>query len=66
MILFSKDAINCIHRAALDSINKFDEVHYLFLKKFSQVSYTLLTPILTKSSERCEEDSVAIKKNEAI
>ncbi|XP_041972976.1 exportin-5 [Aricia agestis] len=37
MILFSEDAISCIHRAALDSINAVDETHYLFLKKLSQV-----------------------------
>ncbi|XP_075972156.1 exportin-5-like protein Ranbp21 [Anticarsia gemmatalis] len=37
IILFSKDAINCIHRAAVASINAVDEAHYLFLKKFSQV-----------------------------
>lgn len=37
IILFSKDAISCIHRAAVDSINTVDEAHYLFLKKFSQV-----------------------------
>ncbi|XP_061378784.1 exportin-5 [Danaus plexippus] len=37
MILFSEDAISCIHRAAVQSINAADEVHYLFLKKLSQV-----------------------------
>ncbi|XP_072941490.1 exportin-5 [Epargyreus clarus] len=37
MILFSEDAISCIHRAAVASINKVDENHYLFLKKLSQV-----------------------------
>ncbi|CAG9792177.1 unnamed protein product [Diatraea saccharalis] len=37
MILFSEDAISCIHRAALASINVVDEKHYLFLKKLSQV-----------------------------
>lgn len=38
MILFSEDAITCIHRAALGSINAVDENHYLFLKKLSQVN----------------------------
>ncbi|CAH0669294.1 unnamed protein product [Spodoptera exigua] len=37
VILFSKDAITCMHRAAVASINTVDEAHYLFLKKFSQV-----------------------------
>ncbi|KAG6459839.1 hypothetical protein O3G_MSEX011628 [Manduca sexta] len=37
MILFSEDAISCIHRAALAAINTVDEAHYLFLKKLSQV-----------------------------
>ncbi|CAB3235802.1 unnamed protein product [Arctia plantaginis] len=37
IILFSKEAISCIHRAAVVSINAVDEAHYLFLKKFSQV-----------------------------
>ncbi|CAH2092253.1 unnamed protein product [Euphydryas editha] len=37
MILFSEDAISCIHRAALQSIAAADEPHYLFLKKLSQV-----------------------------
>ncbi|XP_028161831.1 exportin-5-like, partial [Ostrinia furnacalis] len=37
MILFSDDAIACIHRATLASINAVDEQHYLFLKKLSQV-----------------------------
>ncbi|KAJ8725207.1 hypothetical protein PYW07_016165 [Mythimna separata] len=37
VILFSKDAISCMHRAAVASINTVDEAHYLFLKKFSQV-----------------------------
>ncbi|GBP07029.1 Exportin-5 [Eumeta japonica] len=37
MILFSEDAISCIHRAALASINVMDEKNYLFLKKLSQV-----------------------------
>ncbi|KAL0884167.1 hypothetical protein ABMA27_016175 [Loxostege sticticalis] len=37
MILFSDDAISCIHRAALASISAVDEKHYLFLKKLSQV-----------------------------
>ncbi|XP_050362549.1 exportin-5 [Nymphalis io] len=37
MILFSEDAISCIHRAALQSIAAGDESHYLFLKKLSQV-----------------------------
>ncbi|XP_045492853.1 exportin-5 isoform X2 [Colias croceus] len=37
MILFSEDAISCIHRAAVSSISAMDENHYLFLKKLSQV-----------------------------
>ena len=37
VILFSKDAISCMNRAAVASINTVDEAHYLFLKKFSQV-----------------------------
>ncbi|XP_059051314.1 exportin-5 [Achroia grisella] len=37
IILFSEDAISCIHRAAVASINLMDENHYLFLKKLSQV-----------------------------
>lgn len=37
MILFSEDAISCIHRAAVSSINVMNENHYLFLKKLSQV-----------------------------
>ncbi|CAK1544693.1 unnamed protein product [Leptosia nina] len=37
MILFSEDAISCIHRAAVGSISAMDENHYLFLKKLSQV-----------------------------
>ena len=41
VILFSKDAISCMHRAAVASINTVDEAHYLFLKKFSQVTSKL-------------------------
>ncbi|VVD05960.1 unnamed protein product, partial [Leptidea sinapis] len=37
MILFSEDAISCIHRAAVASMSVMDENHYLFLKKLSQV-----------------------------
>ncbi|XP_060800785.1 exportin-5 [Amyelois transitella] len=37
MILFSEEAIRCIHRAAVASISMVDENHYLFLKKLSQV-----------------------------
>ncbi|XP_063635892.1 exportin-5 [Cydia splendana] len=37
MILFSEDAISCIHRAAVASVNVADEKNYLFLKKLSQV-----------------------------
>ncbi|XP_037870875.1 exportin-5 [Bombyx mori] len=37
MILFSEDAISCIHRAAIAAINVVDENHYLFLKKLAQV-----------------------------
>lgn len=37
MILFSEDAISCIHRAAVASIAAVDENNYLFLKKLSQV-----------------------------
>ncbi|CAH0721476.1 unnamed protein product, partial [Brenthis ino] len=37
MILCSEDAISCIHRAALQSINTLDEPHYAFLKKLAQV-----------------------------
>ena len=37
MILCSEDAITCIHRAAVQSINAVDEPHYLFLKKLAQV-----------------------------
>ncbi|KAM3968247.1 exportin-5-like protein Ranbp21 isoform 2-T2 [Aphomia sociella] len=37
MILFSEDAISCIHRAADASNNMMGEHPYLFLKKLSQV-----------------------------
>ncbi|XP_053599925.1 exportin-5 [Plodia interpunctella] len=37
MILFSEEAIRCIHRAAIASLSIIDENHYLFLKKLSQV-----------------------------
>ncbi|KAJ0179536.1 hypothetical protein K1T71_005248 [Dendrolimus kikuchii] len=53
MILFSEDAITCIHRAALGSINAVDENHYLFLKKLSQVLAGLaqqLTSLWTHAS----------------
>lgn len=46
VILFSKDAISCMHRAAVASINTVDEAHYLFLKKFSQVTITTALLIL--------------------
>lgn len=47
VILFSKDAISCMHRAAVASINTVDEAHYLFLKKFSQVTLTIFISLFT-------------------
>lgn len=41
MILFSEDAISCIHRAAVQSIAVVDEPHYLFLKKLSQACFII-------------------------
>lgn len=37
MILFSEEAIGCIHRAAIINANNIDEKFYLFLKKLTQV-----------------------------
>lgn len=57
VILFSKDAISCMHRAAVVSINTVDEAHYLFLKKFSQVLAGLaqqLTSLWSYAREREE------------
>ncbi|XP_068627564.1 exportin-5 [Battus philenor] len=47
MILFSEDAISCIHRAAVASIGTVDEKQYLFLKKLSQVLAGLAQQLTT-------------------
>lgn len=50
MILFSEDAITCIHRAAVASIAAVDENNYLFLKKLSQVCENVETLIRSDRS----------------
>ncbi|XP_049888101.1 exportin-5 [Pectinophora gossypiella] len=57
MILFSEEAITCIHRAALASINTVDEKHYLFLKKLSQVLAGLAQQLTTLYSYASNVDS---------
>ncbi|KAJ2950388.1 hypothetical protein O0L34_g8631 [Tuta absoluta] len=57
MILFSADAITCIHRAALAAIQAPDEKHYLFLKKLSQVLAGLAQQLTSMYAHATNVDS---------
>ncbi|CAG5044725.1 unnamed protein product [Parnassius apollo] len=57
MILFSEDAVTCIHRAALASIATVDEKQYLFLKKLSQVLAGLAQQLTTLWSNATNVDA---------